>query len=262
MKENQDQFKEIDKHKDSIYVLQHDLTQMVPQHTHKQGHLLVVKDGVARVEVEGSAYYIPYGHFVWIPEDVSHRISFDVKKITLFNIYFPPHYNKHSFFKSVGVYSIPSLLYSTFELVQENTASFSASDWQYKLLSTLQEILPSIVTHNKFQLRLPISNHPIAQKTLSIIQKRFDTPITAQEVAQEMGMSVRTLSRYMRSELGTTFVEYIRIYRIITAINFLVKGECNVSTVAYRVGYDSLTAFSNTFYRITGCRPSQFIAKQ
>ncbi len=62
-------FEDIEAHKDEIYVFQHELESMVPQHVHTQGHILVVLSGVATMNVEHSAYYIPYGDFVWIPSE-------------------------------------------------------------------------------------------------------------------------------------------------------------------------------------------------
>ena len=42
------------------------------------------------------------------------------------------------------------------------------------------------------------------------------------------------------------------------AVKEMTKGNESISNIAYSVGYDSLTAFSNAFYQITGTRPSQF----
>lgn len=253
------QFNDIEQHKEDIYVFKHKLSTVVPQHTHAQGHILFVIDGVATMDVERSSYYIPYGYFVWIPPKVSHRISFDGKDIKLLNIYYPSEFTTTDFYQHVRMFPIPSLLYHTFEIVQEQTTVYRANDWQYELLLTMVHILPHIVRGNLFPLRLPTTNHPIAQKIVDAIQRRYHTQLTAQDISVEVGLSVRTLSRYLRSELDVSFIQYLRTFRILMAIRQMVKGEESITNIAYSVGYESLTAFSNSFYKVTGSRPSRFL---
>ena len=150
----------IESHKDSIYVMEHELYTVVPQHTHTQGRILFVKEGVATMNVERSAYYIPNGYFVWIPPQISHRISFEEKKIKVLNIYYPAKYSANPFYSHVGVYPIPSLLYHTFEQVDRSTAVYTEENWRHELLVTLIDIIPYIINENRSQLRLPVSDNP------------------------------------------------------------------------------------------------------
>ena len=62
-------------------------------------------------------------------------------------------------------------------------------------------------------------------------------------------MSVRTLSRYLRSELDISFIQYVRTYRILMAIKQMAKAEDSITNIAYNVGYESLTAFSNSWIK-------------
>lgn len=252
-------FDDINGHKKGIYVLQHELEAMVPQHIHEQGHILVVQNGVAAVNVERNAYYIPYGYFVWIPPGKSHRISFEEPKISLINVYYPSEFANCDFYKEVGVYPMPSILYHVIELIEGTTKEYLPGDWKYELLTTVNHILPHIIPEQVFKLRLPTSDHPVVQRIVDVIQHNFQTDLSAQGVAEEVGLSVRTLSRYLRSELDVSFVQYVRTYRILMAIKKMVRDEDSITNIAYNVGYDSLTAFSNSFQKVTGTRPSMFL---
>ena len=249
---------DINLHQEGIYVLQHELEVMVPQHKHRQGHILVVLSGVATVNVERSAYYIPYGYFVWIPPEKSHRISFEDRKIRLLNVYYPEGLADCEFFGEVGVYPMPSILYHVMELIEGRTAEYLPGDWRYELLVTTLHILPHIVPAQRFQLRLPTSDHPVIHRIVELIHREYQQDLTAQYVAEGCGLSVRTLSRYLRSELDVSFVQYVRTYRVLMAIKMMVRSEESITNIAYNVGYDSLTAFSNSFFKVTGMRPSQF----
>lgn len=248
----------IAEHPNEIYVLQEELTYMVPQHTHEQGHILVVLDGMANVDIEHDSYFIPNGYFVWIPENTPHRISFDSTSIKILNIYYPHKTQYHKFYENVGVYSTPSILYHTLELVQDKTKSYSQTNWQYELLMTLNHTLPHIIETFDFKLRIPTNNNPIIEKITKAIHHNYQNKITAEEICKEVGISERTMNRYMRKELNTSFLDYLRLYRILMSIKLMVNKKESISSIAYCVGYDSLTAFSNAFYRVTGKRPSHF----
>lgn len=252
-------FEYIEQHKQGIYVLQHELETMVPQHIHTQGHILVVQNGVATVNVERSAYYIPYGYFVWIPPGKSHRISFEDKRITLLNVYYPPYLTTDKFYQKVGVYPMPSILYHVIELIEGKSEEYMKDNWKYELLTTIIHILPHIIEAQPFELRLPTTDHPVAQKIVEAIHRNYQTQLTAETVGKEVGLSVRTLSRYLRSELDVSFIQYVRSYRVIMAIKQMAKAEDSITNIAYNVGYESLTAFSNSFFKVTGCRPSHFL---
>ena len=42
------------------------------------------------------------------------------------------------------------------------------------------------------------------------------------------------------------------------AIEMMLKTDLTLSEVGYCVGYESLPAFSNTFFQLTNLRPSEF----
>ena len=252
-------FKDIDQYKDCIYVMLSTLKKIVPQHTHAQGHILVVLEGVATIHVERSAFFIPNGYFVWIPSEINHRVAFEGRTIKVLNIYYPASFSQTPFFSEVGMYPIPSLLYHTIDLVSLSSSVYTESDWRFELLVTIHHILPHIIKEYKYSLRLPTSDQPFIEKIVDYVHQNYQEPLTAELVSQKVGISVRTLSRYMRKELNMPFIEYLRTYRVIMAIKMIVKGEESITSIAYLTGFESLTTFSNSFYKVTGKRPSMFL---
>ncbi len=249
---------EIEKNPNSINITNEELEQMVPKHTHTKSNIIIVIDGLAMVDIENTAFYIPFGYFVWIPAGVSHRVSFDDKKIKLLNIYFPNTNTDSDFYKQTGVYAISPIFNEAISLVAKQNNEYTEEDWQYGLLKTINNILPNI-SNNKFQIKLPTTNNPILIKILEEIHKNYQSKITATEISEKFGLSIRTLSRYFRNELNLSFYQYLKMYRMIVATKLLVNGKDNISGIAYSVGYDSITAFSNSFYKITGYRPSNLL---
>jgi len=79
------------------------------------------------------------------------------------------------------------------------------------------------------------------------------------DVASNFNLSARTMERLFKRDIGITVAGYIKLYKIIKAVELLsISGE-NVKSVAIKVGYDSVSTFSNTFFNVLGVRPQEMI---
>jgi YesN/AraC family two-component response regulator len=90
------------------------------------------------------------------------------------------------------------------------------------------------------------------------IEERFDTDISAADVAKELGVSESTLGKRFRSVTGYSFVEYATMVRVMKALEILSDPNCRVGEVANRAGISDSRYFSSIFKRETGCTPSEF----
>jgi AraC-like DNA-binding protein len=79
----------------------------------------------------------------------------------------------------------------------------------------------------------------------------------AKEVARQMGLSTRTLSRKLREE-KTSFVEILDQLRAALAKRYLEEEQLPVSEVAWLLGYRELSSLTHAFKRWTGMTPRQF----
>jgi AraC-like DNA-binding protein len=80
---------------------------------------------------------------------------------------------------------------------------------------------------------------------------------SASEVARQLGMSSRTLSRKLRDE-GVTFVDMLDQLRAALAKRYLSDRELPVSEIAWLLGYREVSSLTNAFRRWTGMTPRQF----
>jgi len=96
---------------------------------------------------------------------------------------------------------------------------------------------------------------------LLIREKVFkNNTISLPKLAKQLGISTHALSQIINENKQKTFYELLSYYRINEAKELLLKdskGE-RISDVAYDVGYNSLSAFYNSFKKVTGRTPSQF----
>jgi AraC-like DNA-binding protein len=79
----------------------------------------------------------------------------------------------------------------------------------------------------------------------------------APEVARNLGMSARTLSRKLR-EQNVTYAGILDGLRAALARRYLTEKELPVSQIAWLLGYHELSSFTHAFKRWTGSTPRQF----
>lgn len=77
------------------------------------------------------------------------------------------------------------------------------------------------------------------------------------EVARQLGMSSRTLSRKLREE-GTTYAEILDKLRSALAKRYLRDREIPVTEIAWLLGYREVSSFTHAFKRLTGITPREF----
>jgi AraC-like DNA-binding protein len=75
----------------------------------------------------------------------------------------------------------------------------------------------------------------------------------------EAGVSVRTIERVIRREIGSSFESWRRQVRLTRAVELLVSGY-SIKEVAHRIGYRRPSAFVEMFRRIFGTTPKAWIS--
>ena len=95
-----------------------------------------------------------------------------------------------------------------------------------------------------------------------ILATQLEHPPSILELAQQVGVSERTLRRGFKELFSTTIVGYLTLLRMERAEKLLREGELSIGEVANLVGYSHLGNFSTAFKRQFGITPSQCLAGQ
>jgi AraC-like DNA-binding protein len=102
-------------------------------------------------------------------------------------------------------------------------------------------------------------------KIKQYLRKRLHLQTRLSDVSAFVGLSEEHIARLFKSATGITVLEYVRRLRIAEAKSLLAATDDNLSEIARRTGFASLTVFSRNFTRETGVTPSEFrrqIARQ
>jgi len=90
-----------------------------------------------------------------------------------------------------------------------------------------------------------------------ILAQQLAYPPSLTELAQQVGVSDRTLQRGFREVFDTTVFGYLHTLRMDEAISLLRNRPMMVSEVAHAVGYSHLGHFTEAFKRRFGITPKQ-----
>lgn len=249
---------EIDLHKDAIYIMKEQLEHRFPAHKHNKGQLLLVSGGMAYLKTLEKEYYIPSQHYVWIPKGMMHNVKFNTGELTILNIYFKdepvsayPHYDK------LGIYPVSSLLREMLTFSENWQGVIFPGSWEYEFLTTMKHLLAHS-PGKPFSILLPTTEDKRLLEITTYLHENLQDPLTLPLVAVKFGLSVRNLTRLFQQHLKISFLQYLKMLRMIKAMELLMGAEKNVSEIAYQVGYSSIAAFSNTFQQLVNMRPSDF----
>jgi len=246
----------VDQYADSILVIRQQTEQQFPAHQHEKGQLLLVFGGIAYLQTNDKDYYIPSNHYIWIPKHYPHNLMFNTQDLHIINIYFPEG-NQDIFFNELGIYPVSKLLFEMLAFSEKWHGNFFAGSWEYEFLNTVRNLLPK-ENMKKFSIQLPNTDDPRLNDIAESLRQRINEPVTLEEVAKKNGISVRSLTRLFQNKLHISFIQYVKMLRIIHAMELLKDSDLTISEIAYEVGYSNISAFSNTFLQLTNMRPTEF----
>jgi AraC-like DNA-binding protein len=102
-------------------------------------------------------------------------------------------------------------------------------------------------------------NEIFLQRIMKVIEDHMsDTLFGSEQFAREMGLSQTRLYRKLISLTGYSSNDFIRRMRLQRAADLLQKKIGNVSDVAYRVGFNSLSYFAKCFREFHKCTPREY----
>jgi two-component system response regulator YesN len=103
-----------------------------------------------------------------------------------------------------------------------------------------------------------INSFPV-RKVINYINNYFNDKITLEEIACRMNITPEHLSRLFTKELGKSFSDYLKTYRIDKAKKMLISDKMKIYEVANKVGYSDSKYFCKVFKEVTGMTPKEYM---
>ena len=93
---------------------------------------------------------------------------------------------------------------------------------------------------------------------LNYIHDHYTTKILQEDIAIQLQISVRYLSKIFKSYMGVTLSNYINIYRINCSIELMQNTNLTLTEIALQVGFKDSQHYSKVFMNIINETPSQY----
>lgn len=246
----------VDQNPDSILIMRQQTEQRLPSHQHHKAQLLLVYGGIAYLQTREKDFYIPSNHYLWIPQNYPHNLMFNTQDLYVINIYFPVDIIS-GFYDELGIYPVSRILSEMLSFSESWQGEYHHGSWEFEFLNTMKNML-SRENLKKFSIQLPTTDDPKLIAIISDLRSRLNEDLSLESMAKKFGMSVRSFTRLFQSKLHVTFIQYLKMLRIIRAMELIKDTDLNMTEIAYEVGYSNIAAFSNNFLQLTNMRPSEF----
>lgn len=221
----------------------------IPEHAHGADQLIYAICGVMEVFSNESMWLIPPHFAVWIPAGTLHRIHMPCE-VSMRTLYFRRGMVRMRPLGCAVLHITPLLR----ELVLESVriGALRARHHHERALRDLVILHLESASPVPTFVALPRDGRAqvVSQAVLSAVGEA--KPLAF--LCRDAGVSVRTIQRIFRKEIGTDFESWRRQVRLTKAVELLVSGR-PVKDVASSVGYRQSSAFVETFRRAFGMTP-------
>ncbi|MFT3904806.1 MAG: helix-turn-helix transcriptional regulator [Steroidobacteraceae bacterium] len=223
-------------------------------HSHPRGQLLYAIEGVMIVKSAAGSWVVPPNRAAWLVAGLEHevRMSGAVKIRTVFiDPVIAPHLPVQSCVIEVG-----ALLRELLVAAVRINGDYAPDSRDERLLRLLVDELRSSDT---LPLHLPMPHDSRLRRICAALSEDPADARTAEQWAQELGVTAKTVHRLFTKECGMSFAQWRQQARLLSALRRIAGGE-RILDVALDCGYASPSAFSAMFRRHFGMPPSEFYA--
>lgn len=102
------------------------------------------------------------------------------------------------------------------------------------------------------------SQHRVMNAIVGAIYKCVDQEIKVADLAQAANISVSTLERIFKQNMGTTPKKFVLQAKISTACERLIRSKKSVSEVGASIGYNDHANFTRAFKKLMGVSPTRY----
>lgn len=222
-------------------------------HHHDWHQLSFALRGQLEIETEDVRRLVPADRAVWVPAGTAHSEVMRAP-VSVRSLYVAPGAIPGRFDASrCRTLAVSPLLRELILHITRIGALDRRTPEQARLIGVLLDLLAAA---GEVGLELRMPRDPRARRFVALISEEPGEKAPIRELATRAGASLRTLERSFLAETGVAVGEWRRRHRLFHALRLLEAGA-GVTTVAFEVGYATVSAFSTAFSRQFGASPSR-----
>ncbi|QBJ85345.1 AraC family transcriptional regulator [Chryseobacterium gleum] len=223
------------------------------EHRHSRAQLTFVEEGYQYFHIDRKIYLVPQHHVIWIPSEKGHKITSEAQTVNLMVFLFKSVF-EDEFYKNVQVFAAPPVLKEMLLYASKWNQSLGENEEQDVFFKAILKSLPNFCKESS-SLEIPVPADTRLIPVCNEINTHFKYNLDIDSLAEKAQMSVRSLQRIFKNETGITLQKYLQLTRILKSIELIDTRQYTLSEVAYKVGYQSLSAFTSSYFTIMQEKP-------
>ncbi|MBP2832764.1 helix-turn-helix domain-containing protein [Aquimarina sp. U1-2] len=116
----------------------------------------------------------------------------------------------------------------------------------------------TILNAEGFIIETAIQDNNRINLIFNFVQQEFIRPISLEEIADKVSMSVPGFCRYFKKITGKTFTQFVNEYRLVHAAKLLHEKQTSITDVCYESGFSNFSHFNKLFKKFSGKTPSMY----
>jgi AraC-like DNA-binding protein len=223
-------------------------------HAHAGGQFILVESGISHLRTERGAWAVPARRVAWVPPGVRHASR--STGVGSGWVILPPVSLK-DLPDTVRVLRASALLITSLQRLARLKAA------ERRMRHLLWRIVAAEMrqAQSEQQCAIPMPRAPRMLKAVQTVLMQPSAAMSLDAIAAHAGMSRRSFIRHFRDETGLSFTQWKRSVIAEYALELVASGQ-KVSSVAFDVGYESVSAFIAMFRRQYGGSPRRFLTER
>ena len=141
-------------------------------------------------------------------------------------------------------------------LYTDSDGLFPAANINISLINLMLYILDHTKPAHHFS-NPQLQNSYVAY-TLNYIAEHYTEKIIQEDIASQLHISVRYLSKLFKAHIGITLSSYINVYRINHSISLMQNTKLSLTEIALQSGFTNSQHYSKVFRDCVNTTPSQY----
>ncbi|MGL6127678.1 AraC family transcriptional regulator [Chryseobacterium artocarpi] len=223
------------------------------EHVHDRAQLTFVEEGYQYFHIDQKIYLVPQHHVIWIPSKKAHKTTSEAQTVNLMVFLFKSVFDD-DFYQNVQVFAAPPVLKEMLFYTSKWNQSLEENEEQDIFFKAILKSLPNFYKESS-GLEIPVPTDVRLIPVCKDINVNFKYNLDIDKLAEKATMSVRSLQRIFKKETGITLQKYLQLTRILKSIELIDTQQYTLSEIAYKVGYQSLSAFTTAYFAVMQSKP-------
>lgn len=272
------------KENEMISIRKHDRFSYIPAHSHNYIELFIILQGEIHQNILGKKITLKAGELIFLNQKIEHEIEQCGEKDVAVNIIIRPKFFESIFdficfdskirnffldsifsyksgngliFKTSEVESVQTLIY---QILSEFINLNELSNYKIKLLISLLIIELVKESKNMIEINYQSYENDILFKVLNYIENNYTTA-SLEEVSQELNCNNYYISKLIKKNLNTTFIDIVQSKRLEKAVQLLETSDFTITHICETVGYENWNFFYKIFKNKFNMTPGAYSKK-